>query len=277
MAQKPTTLNVRRIALCAVAALLLVGAVVSLLLVHAAQEDIPGSEPVLEEISLTTTAVTTLTTTQTTTSQTTATTEPFVMPTSTQLTVTAILQKPELPTGCEITCLSMLLSHLGYEAEKTMLADNYLAISKVGGVSFDDYFVGSPYDGTAFGCNAPVIAKAAKDFLSDVGADPQRVRILDAATPDTLYEQVARGNPVIVWATQNLCKPTKRLYWNLPDGTPVYFFTGEHCLLLTGFDLAKKTVTFCDPLKGEKSYGMTLFETRFSELGSQAVVIEPTP
>ena len=37
-----------------------------------------------------------------------------------------IAQNPELPTGCEITSLTMVLNYLGYNVSKTYMADNYL-------------------------------------------------------------------------------------------------------------------------------------------------------
>ena len=42
------------------------------------------------------------------------------------LPVPLILQNPELPNGCEITSLCMLLRYLGFDADKCLLADNYL-------------------------------------------------------------------------------------------------------------------------------------------------------
>ncbi len=40
-----------------------------------------------------------------------------------------ILQNPELPTGCEITSLTILLRYYGFDAEKTDMAKNYLPTS----------------------------------------------------------------------------------------------------------------------------------------------------
>ena len=37
-----------------------------------------------------------------------------------------ILQEPELPTGCESVALTMALEYLGFELEKTTIADQYL-------------------------------------------------------------------------------------------------------------------------------------------------------
>ncbi|MBR4223339.1 MAG: C39 family peptidase, partial [Oscillospiraceae bacterium] len=71
-----------------------------------------------------------------------------------------ILQNPELPRGCEITALTILLRHYGFSAEKTDLASNYLPISsgrveyrdgKTYKDSFFDYFVGDPRS-SGYGC-----------------------------------------------------------------------------------------------------------------------------
>lgn len=37
-----------------------------------------------------------------------------------------INQMPELPTGCEITALTMVLDHYGYPVDKTVMASEYL-------------------------------------------------------------------------------------------------------------------------------------------------------
>ena len=38
----------------------------------------------------------------------------------------ALIQTPELPTGCEITALTMMLNYYGFPAGKTMMAETYL-------------------------------------------------------------------------------------------------------------------------------------------------------
>ena len=40
--------------------------------------------------------------------------------------VTPIYQEPELPAGCEITSLDMLLNYLGFDVDKVDLSDKYL-------------------------------------------------------------------------------------------------------------------------------------------------------
>ena len=76
-----------------------------------------------------------------------------------------ILQLPELPTGCEITSLTMLLNHIGFDVSKHVLADNYLPKGEYRASNFNKVFVGDPHSTYAYGCYAPVIVKAAKKYL----------------------------------------------------------------------------------------------------------------
>ena len=43
-----------------------------------------------------------------------------------------ILQMPELPTGCEITALTMMLNYYGYTVDKTVMASDYLPVRSAG-------------------------------------------------------------------------------------------------------------------------------------------------
>ena len=61
---------------------------------------------------------------------------------------------PELPTGCEITALTMVLNYYGYAADKTVMASKYLPVRAAGlhygadgmlyGNDMDEYFIGDP-------------------------------------------------------------------------------------------------------------------------------------
>ena len=46
--------------------------------------------------------------------------------------VDPILQLPELPTGCEITTLAMLLDAVGFQVDKVQLAEGYLTCKSEG-------------------------------------------------------------------------------------------------------------------------------------------------
>ena len=63
-------------------------------------------------------------------------------PQAVQLDVPELLQKPELPTGCESVALTMALMYEGYDLEKTTIADEYLVYSEDG--DFTRGYVGDP-------------------------------------------------------------------------------------------------------------------------------------
>ena len=68
-----------------------------------------------------------------------------------------IQQNPELPTGCEVTSLAMVLNHLGYKIDKCILADDFLNKGEIGSTDFSEAFVGNPRDDEGYGCYANVI------------------------------------------------------------------------------------------------------------------------
>lgn len=63
-----------------------------------------------------------------------------------------ILQNPELPTGCEVTSLAMVLNYWGYDIDKLTLATDYLKKGEIGSVNFKEAFVGDPRSAEAYGC-----------------------------------------------------------------------------------------------------------------------------
>ena len=63
--------------------------------------------------------------------------------------------------------------------------------------------------------------------------------------------------------------------WVLPDGNQFTWISGEHCLVLTGYD--KDAYDFNDPTGegAQVSYPKELAEDRYQALASQALVILP--
>lgn len=227
--------------------------------VAAMAETMPETEPATE-------AVTTLTLPA----------EPAELPVrSCQLDAQPILQNPELPTGCEITSLTMALNYLGYDVDKLTMADDYLIRGEAYQNTFDEAFIGSPYDPTSWGCYAPVIVQTAQNYLADQGGG-EVVQDLTGCSLKTLLGQVAGGTPVVTWATINMTPNVEeQYYWTTPDGDDAVFLVNEHCLLLCGYDLDANTVTVCDPLEGKIDYDMDVFENRFELIHRQAVAIYP--
>ena len=195
------------------------------------------------------------------------------IPTRSALAVQPIQQNPELPTGCEITALAIVLQHLGYDVDKVSLAKDYLPMGAIGETDFWDAFLGEPWDPAAYGCYAPAIIQAAAHYLKDQGGS-QTIYDLTGNQPIDLYREVAQGNPVIVWATINMRPIEATTAW-VVGGERLQWLAPNHCMVLIGYDLEADTVTMCDPLQeGLTVYDRATFEDRFRGMFSQAIVIQ---
>ena len=194
-----------------------------------------------------------------------------------------VLQLPELPVGCEITALTILLRHYGFDADKTVLARDYLpkssgnmreAEGKVYKDSFFDYFIGDPFS-RGYGCFSGAIVRAAERYIADNGGG-YTVKNISGSDPDTLYQYLIEGTPVLCWATDGMIEPEWFETWyDNATGEQLDWYLNEHCFVLAGFDIAAGTVTLNDPMKGIIDYNIDRFETRYAQMHSQAVVIIP--
>ncbi len=199
---------------------------------------------------------------------------------SVRIEVENILQNPELPVGCEITSLAILLNFYGFEADKTVLAKDYLPLG--GGYeiiagelhkdSFYDYFIGDPFT-RGYGCFSSPIEKSAKAFLSDNSSELFAENISGAEAYE-LYEYLLAGTPVLCWITDGVIPPEYHESWyDSETGQKLDWHFNEHCVVLCGADFEKGLVLLSDSMKGEIFYDMKKFEKRYRQMGSQAIVI----
>lgn len=193
-----------------------------------------------------------------------------------------VLQLPELPVGCEITALTILLRYCGFDADKTDLARNYLPKGgnyrtedgKVYKDSFFDYFIGDPFS-RGYGCFANAIEKAANRYIADHGGG-FTVKNISGAHPDVLYDYLAEGTPVLCWATDGMIEPEYYETWyDYDTGEQLDWYLNEHCFVLAGFNMSADLVTLNDPMKGIIDYNINRFETRYEQMYRQAIVILP--
>lgn len=183
-----------------------------------------------------------------------------------------ILQRPELPTGCEATALTIVLNSLGFIVDKCDIVDNYLPKTSEQD-SLNTYFIGNPYSTSGYGCNAPVIVKTANKYLLDANSKFE-AKCVTGSTPDQLYKYVSQGVPVICWATIGMMETQVSATWTAVDtGETVNFMENEHCTVLVGYNTNNSTVTVNDPWSGIVTYSMSVFELRYHQLGSQAIII----
>lgn len=193
-----------------------------------------------------------------------------------------IYQKPELPTGCEITALTMMLQFYGYDVDKMTMAEQYLPTLPLGtwegedGVTYGpdlyNYFVGDPKLATGTICGAGALVTAANAYLADAGSSLQAKDM--TGTPVTeLYAYVSRGTPVFVCATGSM--KDRRDYrdtWYTEDGRFMGWAPKDHGVVLIGY--TEDTVTIGDPIAGLSTYDRVQFEKVYAQRGSQAVILQ---
>lgn len=190
---------------------------------------------------------------------------------SVKLEVNYLPQKPELPTGCEITSLTTVLNFHGYNVSKTDMADNYLTKSDTN-KDFWSVFIGNPRYSSGFGWYAQPITDAANKYLTEQGSALTAYNYSGAEFEELLLE-VECGRPVVIWGTLNMGKPYYSYKWTLDDGSTLQWITPEHCLVLIGYDLDRSVAIISDPMRGIVEYDLETVKSRYLALYSQCVVI----
>ncbi len=189
------------------------------------------------------------------------------------LGVKNILQKPDLPAGPEITCLTIVLNYLGDYVDKVYLAENYLVQAEPGTASPFEAYLGDPKVAKgSYGCYASVIVDAANRYFEDNGNSNKKALDVSGSTPAQLMEFVKNGTPVLVWGTTNLVATQVTASWEI-DGELLEWRGNEHCTVLIGYNRDRETVIVADPLRGIVEFDMEKYFERYQEQYESAVII----
>jgi len=189
------------------------------------------------------------------------------------LGVQNILQKPELPAGPEITCLTIVLNYLGDYPDKASLAENYLVMAEPGTASPYEAYLGDPKVAAgSYGCYAPVIVDAANRYFEDKGNTRKRALDVSGSTLEELLDFVKNGTPVMVWGTTNLVESKITAEWEV-NGEIIQWQGYEHCTVLIGYNRTRETVIVADPLRGIVEFDMEKYYQRYKEQHMNAVII----
>lgn len=189
-------------------------------------------------------------------------------------------QMPELPRGCEVTSLAMLLQYKGIVVDKLTLAkevkknpaDYRLADGKIYFGDPNEGFVGNMYTYTepGLGVYHKPIAELAEKYL------PGKIKDLTGADFLELKVHLSDGRPVWVITNTEYEKIDESFFqtWYTPKGA-VSVTTKEHSVLITGYD--QNYVYFNDPLLGEKNKKAPMqdFLEAWVQMGRQAITYLP--
>ena len=200
----------------------------------------------------------------------------------TQLTDFDIIEQyPELPTGCEITAMTMVLNYYGYQVNKVTMALDYMPKvqaefyhsedGRLMGPDLENFFVGDPTEETGYICGTGAIVTAANRYLADVGSDLTAAAMKNVQ-PKKLYDLIDQGTPVVIWCTINMEDRAETDGWYREDGTYMEWSTNDHGAVLIGYD--EDTVTVADPIYSRITVSRDQFEKVFAERGGQCVILQ---
>lgn len=203
-----------------------------------------------------------------------------VLPPSVLIDVAPLDQYPELPNGCEVTSLAMLLAYLGHPVNKEDLAhdepsDPTKRVSKPDGTTTywgnpNVGFVGSPFQKyNGYGIYHGPMTKFLNQILPGQAVD------LTGQPFSNIIQSVANGIPVVVWDTATF-KPTNSwTSWNTPEG-PIKITLQEHVVLVVGYNAKQLFVN--NPLNGKKAQPVNRAEfiAAWKQLGEQAITVKQT-
>ena len=200
----------------------------------------------------------------------------------TQLTDFDIIEQyPELPTGCEITAMTMVLNYYGYQVNKVTMALDYMPKvqaefyrsedGRLMGPDLENFFVGDPTEETGYICGTGAIVTAANRYLADVGSDLTAAAMKNVQ-PEKLYDLIDQGTPVVIWCTINMEDRAETDGWYREDGTYMEWSTNDHGAVLIGYD--EDTVTVADPIYSRITVSRDQFEKVFAERGGQCVILQ---
>ncbi|WP_042349352.1 C39 family peptidase [Bacillus massiliigorillae] len=190
------------------------------------------------------------------------------------LDVPLVLQYPELPRGCEVTSLAMLLQYSGYDVDKMDLSEEIAHEPfEENGLKGDMHkgFVGAidTLDRDGLGVYVEPIVDLAKSY-----APKWKVKNLTGKSMDALYEAIGKGYPVWVITNARFKELSDDHFktWETEEGTMQVTYR-QHSVVMTGYD--EEYVYVNDPMKSKKNVALNRadFEAAWVQMGSQAMYI----
>jgi glucan-binding YG repeat protein len=185
-------------------------------------------------------------------------------------------QMPELPRGCEVTSLAMMLLDSGKNVSKMTLATQVRKDPTPYSITNGQVYFGNPYSGFVgdmYTFNKPglgvyhgPIAELAEKYL------PNRVVDFTGSNFEEIYKHLNNGKPV--WVINNVMfdtVPSQYWYsWNTPTGK-ISITYKEHSVLITGYD--SQYIYFNDPLSVTKNWKapISAFKRGWEQMGKQAI------
>ena len=181
-------------------------------------------------------------------------------------------QLPDLPNGCEVTSLSMLLKYYDINVSKLELSSNIKHVSSF----IDNDYRGNPHVGfvgnmsikNAGWCvyNEPLY-NVAKKYTN-------RIRNYTGNDFVRVLKLVSKGHPVMIITTLKFDRVNDMQTWQTKQGK-VNVTPSSHACVITGYNKKKRIVYVNDPY-GVKNKKVSLkkIEASYNQQGKQALYVE---
>ncbi|KGP72847.1 C39 family peptidase [Pontibacillus yanchengensis] len=184
-----------------------------------------------------------------------------------------IQQLPELPRGCEVTSLSMMLQHAGVDVDKMTLAKEVKKVPYQENGLYgnpNEGFVGNmyTYDEPGLSVYHEPLEELANQYM------PNQVKNLTGSNLDEIKESLSNESPVLVILASTYDEVPEETWetWETKNGT-IQVSRKIHSVLVTGFN--KHSVFINDPLHPTKNRPIDIenFKTAWEEFGNQAIAL----
>jgi uncharacterized protein YvpB len=193
---------------------------------------------------------------------------------SKKMDIPVIAQRPELPSGCEVTSLAMALRYYGVKADKTVLAKQMpydstkLVRNSNGSIKIwgdpDVGFVGTPF-GNGYTINPGPLKKVLDKYRPGGLA-------LTGKNFSEIESYVAQGKPVLVWFTINYEMPVART-WKTPAGKTINAARPLHNIVITGTDANYVYFNDSEAVKKDVKLSKAKFINIYNAMGKRALVV----
>lgn len=187
-----------------------------------------------------------------------------------------IRQLPELPRGCEVTSLAMLLQFAGVDVDKMTLAQEIKKDTTQYKEKDGKIYYGHPNEGFVgdmYSYNQPGLGVYHKPIAQLAGAYlPKQIIDLTGSSFQQIEKQLSSGKPVWAIVTSTFKKLPKQQFitWHTPKGE-IDITYSEHSVLITGYD--NEYIYVNDPLADKKNSKLKKhdFIESWTQMGSQAI------
>lgn len=199
-----------------------------------------------------------------------------------------VIDQDYFRAGCETYACTMLLQGLGFDIDEYRFVDEFLIMADFSydeegnmyGPDMNSAFAGDIFTGAGIYC--PAMAKSMNKFLETQKTTKRAYPIKGKTLAQLCEEYIDKDIPVMTWVTTYMEESYERFVWivdyvdenaEYKPGESIAWRQNEHCMVLIGY--TDREYIFCDSVAGKiVSHDKALCETRFKEIGNQAIVVK---